>query len=116
MHTSSPIRTFGGFLGEAEDGQLQADLTKALSELVATISNEAADRGGKPKGKLTLSIALQLDHGAFDVVCDIKVAAPKCVRARSIFFATPDNNLTREHPRQQMLPLHDVATQRKEVI
>lgn len=115
MDEPNIVRSFSQFVGEAEDGQLQTDLTSEMQDLVAALSNAAAERGGKPKGKLTLTVEMKLVDGAFEVLTDIKIAAPKVARARSIFFATPDNNLTREHPRQQRLPLHDVAVAQREV-
>lgn len=109
---SSPhdVRNFSTFVASLEDGSLHSELTDALRDLVATLSDEARDRGGKPKGKISLSIELKLDSGVIEANTEFKVAKPKSVRSKTIFWATPENNLTRSNPKQQELPLRDVTS------
>lgn len=110
------VRTFSAFLGEVDEGRLQADLTNEMTDLVAAMSNHAAEFGGKPKGKIVITLDLKLDGGVFEVAGEVKTTKPKTARARSIFWATPENHLSRMNPRQQQLPLRDVSLDRKEVI
>ena len=110
------IVTFAQFLGQAENGQLHQDLSDELRNLIGDLSNVFAASGGKPKGKLTLNLSVKLDSGAFVFDADIKTVAPKRARETSIFWATPENNLTNANPRQQRLPLHDVVSPAREVV
>ncbi|MBB4287949.1 hypothetical protein GGD88_003716, partial [Roseospira goensis] len=45
-----------------------------------------------------------------DVVADLATRKPKMPRRRTTFFATEDNRLTRQDPRQQALPFKTVDT------
>jgi predicted extracellular nuclease len=104
-------RSFGVFLGEIEDGRLHGDLTDALRDLVASL-HEAQGRAGKSSGSLTINLAFKMDDGIIEVVADYKAKAPKLARGRTIFWATPDNNLTKRNPAQPDLPFRDVSVPR----
>ena len=41
--------------------------------------------------------------GQVELDSDVKVRKPKPVRGKTLMFATPDNNLQREDPRQRTL-------------
>ena len=113
-NVGSPARTFGQFLAEAEDGQLHADLGRELEAIVATLDERIRGGAGKAKGTLTITLSFTLDnHGVCEVDGTIKTTLPKVERARSIFWVTPENHLSRFNPRQQSLPLHDVKTSRE---
>lgn len=79
-------------------GTLHDDLTQELNELVKKCSDT---------GKVgTLSLTLKLKPGSggqIEVIDDIKVTAPKETKGTSIMFATVENNLVREDPRQQSI-------------
>lgn len=101
------LSTFSQFLGAVEDGELHQEMTQQLRDVIA----ELHQHGGKPKAALTLSLEFQLDGGVIEVKADTKVKLPKGGRAKSIFWATPDNNLTRRNPRQAELPgIRDVTS------
>lgn len=80
-------------------GTLHDDLTDALNKLTDDVT-----RTGKV-GALTLSIKLKPTNnsGQIEVIDDIKVTTPKETKGTTIMFATPDNNLQREDPRQQSI-------------
>ena len=103
-----PSRSFGVFLAELEDGRLHGALTDALRDLIGDLE-EARQRGGKPKGKLTLTLNFTHDDGIVECSADFATKAPKPPRGRSIFWVTPDNNLTRRNPAQADLPFRDVS-------
>ena len=103
------IRSFSTLVAQLEDGALHQELTKEVIDLVANLQDHARDQGGKPKGKITLTIDLKYADGMFDVQSDFKIASPKATRRRTVLWATPDNNLSRANPRQQELPLRTVA-------
>lgn len=97
------LRTFAAFIAAIEDGGLHADLTGQLKALVGEICAEAADGSGNAAGALELKLNLALRDGVFEVRGESTVRRPKRKRARSVFWATPENFLTRLNPRQQDL-------------
>lgn len=105
---------FTVFLAELQDGAFNAELTERLSDLTAQMQRLADATGGKQKGKLTISIDLQLDRGVYDVSADAAVKLPKEIRGRSIMYGQPGGGLSRRNPRQTEMdfagPTRDVST------
>ena len=101
MSTSRP---FLDFLREHRQGVTHDELSDALQSLVAAVSEE-----GKG-GTLTFVISIKpADHGGALIVTDaIQVKPPAQTRSASIFYATPDNNLQREDPKQSKLDLREI--------
>ncbi len=98
-------RTFAETLNALRFGTLSDELTDKLRDLTA-----ACAVGGR-SGSLTLVLTLKPGNGGqMEVFDDIKMKMPKEQRGSSIMFATPDNNLTREDPRQHSLPLAEVRS------
>lgn len=97
-------RPFGDLLREHRNGSTHDELSDAMQALVAAVVEE-----GKA-GKLTLTISIKpMGRGdGLEVAADIKVAAPKPHPGVSIFFASPENNLVRQDPRQIALELREV--------
>jgi len=91
-------RPFTDTLNALRWGTLNDDLTKELNALVKKCSDT-----GKV-GELVLKIKLKPGSGGqIEVFDDIVVKAPKEQKGSSIMFATVENNLIREDPRQQSL-------------
>lgn len=96
-----PARNFAAFLSQVEDGELHQALTDAQRDLIAKLIDHARDVGGRPKGRIVVDIGYQLDKsGMIEIVADFKVTTPKTVRGKSVFYPTPENNLSRHNPRQ----------------
>lgn len=89
-------KTFSQTVESLRYGTLHDDLTDSINQLT-----EAVTRTGKT-GTLTLSIKLKPTNnsGQIEVIDDIKLGLPKENKGTSIMFATPENNLQREDPRQ----------------
>lgn len=89
-------KTFNQTIEQLRYGTLHDDLTAELNKLT-----EAVTRTNKV-GTLTLSIKLKPTNnsGQIEVIDDIKLGMPKETKGTSIMFATPENNLIREDPRQ----------------
>lgn len=84
-------------------GTLNEELTKALVDLVAACTDT------QKVGDLTLKLKLKPGKGGqIEVFDEIKITPPKRERASSIVFATPENNLQTEDPRQRKLDLRQV--------
>ena len=92
-------RPFNDTIVALRYGTLHDDLTAALNKLTDDVT-----RTGKV-GALTLSIKLKPTNnsGQIEVIDDIKVTTPKETKGTTIMFATPENNLTREDPRQMSI-------------
>lgn len=94
---------------ENEQGDLIPLLDHAgakLSELIAAVvsTNKA--------GSLTLKIDIKPSTaGALAVKADVKITKPKGLPPESLLWATPENNLLSEDPRQSKLELKPVATE-----
>lgn len=96
---------FMDFLREHRSGLTHSELTDALKELVAAVTEE------RKGGKITLTITVKpLGKGdGLEVSCDVKLAAPVPTPGTSIWFATPDNDLSRVDPRQQAMDLREIG-------
>lgn len=102
-------RNFGQILATLQDGKMHADLSDASRDLIARMEEAAINAGGKSKGKLTITLDYKVEGGVVEIMGDFAVKAPKLARGRSIFWMTPENNLTRRNPAQPDLPFRDVS-------
>jgi hypothetical protein len=100
-HDPNTARSFSTFLPLVENGQLHGDLSQELCNLVAELHTAARENAGKAKGKLALTLNFKLEDGVVEVTGDYTATLPKKTRGRSIFWATPDNHLTQQNPRQR---------------
>ena len=99
-------RPITDLLREHRNGVTLDELSDELQALVAAVTEE-----GKG-GKLTFTITVKpmgRDSGALEVACDIKSSPPKKTPGTSVFFASPENNLVRQDPRQTAMELREVA-------
>jgi hypothetical protein len=101
-------RTVAMLLAHMEEGQFNQDASDALRDLVAKLNDAAVNRGGKPVGKLVITLDFKLDDGIIETRSDYKVTAPKTSRRKTIMWATPNNNLTPDNPRQISMNFRDV--------
>lgn len=105
-------RPFYDFLREHRSGITHDLLTDALQELVAAVTQE------NRAGTLTLKIGIKpMGKGdGLEVSAEIASKPPKETAGVSIFFASPENNLVRNDPRQASMELHEIpATAHKGV-
>lgn len=98
-------KPFAGFVQEQRNGALHSDLSHALAELV-----QAASETGK-SGTLTLAIKVAANSDGQTVTISDKVTLklPEADRGAAIFFTDEHGNVSRTNPRQQELPLREVA-------
>ena len=102
METGRPIMDL---IREHRSGATHDELSDALRDLVAKVSDE-----GKG-GKLTITISVKpIGKGdGLEVGIEHKLALPKETPGTAIFFATPDNALVRQDPRQQTMELREIG-------
>lgn len=108
-----PARSFADFLRQIEGGRLLNEISDAMRDLIAAMEDRHADGANKVKAKVTLSLSLTLDRGSYDVVPKFEVKLPEQPRPRSIFWATPENNLTPQNPKQMTMDLRRVDDRRE---
>lgn len=97
MHTMTP-RTFTQTLETLRFGTLGDELTDKLRDLIATCATTGR------AGAITLTLQLKPGKGGqIEVFDDIKVKEPKTEKGSSLMFATVENFLQREDPRQLVL-------------
>lgn len=97
-------RAFSMLLQDIRDGRTHSELTAAMDELIQAVRNTAK------AGSITLEIKVKPSNRGHEVdrvtVTDkITTKIPKPERGDDFFFVTDDNNLSRNHPRQQALDL-----------
>lgn len=105
-----PKRPFLDTFRELEYGHLLDELTDAQNELVAAVqyTNKA--------GKLTIELEYKPEgDGQLVIKSKLTRKLPQLPRGSSIFFVTPERNLTRLDPRQQSLELRQVETNKPEL-
>ncbi|MBY0430978.1 MAG: hypothetical protein K2Q10_07265, partial [Rhodospirillales bacterium] len=61
------ITAFSTFLQKVEEGQLHADLSRAVEEIVANLNDAYAEARGKPKATLSLKLDFIKDGESIDV-------------------------------------------------
>ena len=91
-------KSFADFLAACPD--LAEELADALNDMV-----HASTETGKVS---ELAIKLKMkpmagNSGQMELDTDVKAKLPQPTRGKTIMFATPDNNLQRENPKQQTL-------------
>lgn len=92
-------RTFTSTVEALRFGTLGDELTDALRDVVARCASTGR------AGAITLTLSLKPGKGGqIEVFDEIKTKLPKEERGSSLMFATPENNLQREDPRQLSLP------------
>jgi len=105
---SQEALSFSTFIASQEDGQLHDDLTNAVQEIIAQLNNAVMEHGGVHTAGIALTLAFKIDGGVIEVKADMKTKLPKENRPRTIYWSTPDNQLTRKNPKQSELPFRDV--------
>lgn len=86
-------------------GEFHEGATKEMKELVASMMEVERNTGGKPKGKLTVTLDVVLDGGILDIRGSVSVKKPSKVNGRVMRYGTQDGVLLREDPRQGLLAL-----------
>ena len=101
-------KAFAVFLQDLRDGRAHSELSGQLADLLAKVK-ETGKAGG-----ITLKIKIKPATRGGDVdkvtVSDqITVDLPKPERGDDFFWLTDDNDLSRNHPRQQSLELREAS-------
>lgn len=95
------VRPFADWLREQARGHSHEELSQALHDLVV----RCQDTGRKGSLTYVVTIDPKNDEGILVVGDEIKLKLPEHDRAKSLFWADADGNLTRRDPNQHELDL-----------
>lgn len=100
-------KPFDAVLRDIRYGDSIDELSEKFGALVGAVT------ATQKAGEITYKIKLKPAGGdAIEVIDSISVKMPELPRGSSVFFATPENNLVRNDPRQPALDgLRDVSSQ-----
>jgi hypothetical protein len=99
------MNAFTRLLSEFREGASLAELSTKLEGLVAAVRETGR------KGKLTYTLMIRpasSGNEALVLLDEIEVKAPRADRDGAIFFATDENRLQRDNPKQMKLELREV--------
>lgn len=92
------MNQYSQILVQLRNGLTHEELTQKLDEVVAAV------RLTGKKGSITLTVSVEpASKGSVDTLFvedEIKVKIPEMDRGATVFFATPENGLQRQDPRQ----------------
>lgn len=92
------MKPFTDTINQLRFGKLSEELTEKMHQLTEQCMTHYG------AGTLTLTLALKPGKGGqVEVFDEVKLKLPKEERSSTIMFATPENNLQREDPRQLKL-------------
>jgi hypothetical protein len=105
-------RAYSDLIEELDCGQTNTDATRQLSEVIDAL-NAAAQRTGKAKGSLTLTLSFEAaSNGRIEIESAIKAKLPAPPKARETRWVGDGGALLNADPRQETLPLRSAATPR----
>lgn len=104
------MKSFAHFLTDLNDGQTLAGLTADLAELFQAVKSNA--RSGSLTLKVKIAPASKGGHEVdkITITADRKLELPKPESPSDFFWLTDDAEPTRQHPRQQSLPLQEIKS------
>lgn len=104
------MKAFSNFIVELNDGSTHAALSADFAELLRTV--QSTGRGGSLTLKVKVAPAMRTSGGCVDkvtITADRKLELPKPEQASDFFWLTESGETSRNHPRQQDLPLREVS-------
>ena len=97
-------RPFIDTMRDLEYGHLLDELTETQNEMIAAVQHS------NKTGKITIELEYKPEgDGQMIIKTQVKKKMPQLPRGSSVFFVTPERNLTRMDPRQQQLELKSVT-------
>jgi hypothetical protein len=100
---------FNATMAQLRNGQTQIEASEQLAELVQ------ACRDTNKVGEITIKIKVRPDGatGQYFLEDQITMKAPKQERGKTLFFGTPEGNLSRTDPKQRELDIRAVDDNRQ---
>jgi hypothetical protein len=100
---------------QINNGAAVAELSEALAKVVAAVRQTG--KSGSITFKLKVAPASKGNTTVLMLESQVQTKLPEAERGVSVFYATEDNRLVRNDPRQQSLPLRvlDIDAPKKEL-
>lgn len=91
-------------LQEHRGGTTHEEISDAIREVVAAVSDE------RKAGKVTITVSIKPlgKQDGLDIAIECKAQPPKQTPGSAVFFATVDNDLQRQDPRQTTMELREI--------
>lgn len=106
MASNVTVSADGGFI-EMLKNIAQGDVIFDVEDALKAVTEAAIDTGGKGSVSLTLSLEPDPKTGTMRVSADVKSKIPKKPSRISLFFVTPEGELSRQDPRQRDMFVRD---------
>lgn len=95
------IREATTILGAMEDGELAKELSRQITDSLRQLKEQCGNRPkAKAKGKVVLTIDMEVESGAVTMTADVTAKVPKPPRASTFYWVLDDGSLSTEHPQQ----------------
>ena|ERR1051326_8832053 len=107
-HTNVP-KSFLVFLAEQSQGQVVEELSRELRNLTEAIEMHFDRFRGKVTGEIGVKLKITLEGGAYKVVTEYAVKAPKAPASGTIMWLQADCSLATHNPRQLAMPFKSVS-------
>lgn len=106
--------TFSQLVAVLGEGEFDQGMANVLIEFVSDLRNLAlASKTETAKGKVSVTLDVKLEGGAFFITPSYKVSLPSLSHARALMWATDDGRFTPNAPLQgQMFGVRDVTAMR----
>lgn len=107
-----PQQSFSVFLADLNDGATQAGLTADFYELLQAVRNHGRSGSMTLKVKVAPATKGGQEVDKITITAERKLELPKPEHPQDFFWLTADAQPSRKHPRQQELPLREIANDR----
>jgi hypothetical protein len=97
---------------EIDNGATMAEFAAALHELTTAVRE--VGKGGEVSLTISIAPATKGDTDVVMVKSKVKTKVPESSRRQTVFYLDDDNQLVRNDPKQQTLPLRIVDIQPQE--
>lgn len=94
-----PTRPFPLVLAQLEEGSFTDEASDELRKLSIKL-REHAETNGSAKGKMIITLDLQVDKGLLIIQPNLEIKAPRARRKSSVMWITEAGNLSPENPKQ----------------
>lgn len=95
------IRDATTIIGALEDGALASDLSHKITGALVHLKEQCGNRPkAKAKGKVVLTIDLEVEGSSATITANVEQKLPKAPRASTFYWVLDDGSLSTEHPQQ----------------
>ena len=95
------IRDATTIIGALEGGELAQELSSQITSALSQLKDQCGNRPkAKAKGKVVLTLDLEVEGSSATITGNIEAKVPKPARGSSFYWVLDDGSLSTEHPQQ----------------